>query len=59
MKRYVKEFAKDVEAGFKRGKDTPEKEARLERIRKTLKVCERGLISDYEAVRELVDMEWA
>lgn len=57
MKRYVKEFAKDVEAGFKRGKDTPEKEKRLEKIRNILFYCEKGMITGYEAVKALVNME--
>lgn len=57
MKRYVKELAKDVEAGIKRGKDTQEKEERLEEIKNILLYCEKGMITDYEAVRMLANME--
>lgn len=57
MKRYVKEFAKDVEARFKRGMDTPVKEERLEKIRNILFYCEKGMLTDHEAVKALANME--
>ncbi len=57
MKRYVKEFAKDMVSYYKRGKDSPQKEARLKKIRNILFYCEKGMITDREAIKSLANME--
>ena len=52
MKRYVKEFAADRIKSFEYANDDVKQKA-IERINKTVKLCERGYITDFEAVQQI------
>lgn len=57
MKRYVKEFAKDMyDTCYKRAKENPYLEAayNMQKIASILRHCEKGTISDFEAVKAIV-----
>ena len=53
MKRYVKEFAADRIKSFEYANaDIKQKE--IERINKAVRLCEKGQISELEAVKEII-----
>lgn len=57
MRRYVKEFGKDMyETYYKRAKENPHLEAtyNMQKITSILRHCEKGTISDFEAVKAIV-----
>ena len=53
MKRYVKEFAADRIKSLKYANDGIKQKA-IERINKAVNLCERGYISELEAVQQII-----
>lgn len=59
MKRFVKEFGKAMyDQYYKVGKENPNAEVlctyKCKRVFKVLNACEKGLMTDYEAVKQIV-----
>lgn len=53
MKRYVKEFAVDRIKSLEYA-NTDIKQKAIERINKAVNLCERGYISELEAIKEII-----
>ena len=53
MKRYVKEFAADRIKSFEYA-NADIKQKAIERINKVIDLCERGYITDFEAVQQII-----
>lgn len=53
MKRYVKEFASDRIKSLQYANEDVKQKA-LERINKVIHLCERGYITDFEAVKQII-----
>ena len=53
MKRYVKEFAADRIKSFEYA-NADIKQKAIERINKAVNLCERGYISELEAIKEII-----
>lgn len=53
MKRYVKEFASDRIKSFEYANEDTKQKA-IERINKAVNLCERGYITDFEAVQQII-----
>ena len=53
MKRYVKEFAADRIKSLQYANEDVKQKA-LERINKVIHLCERGMITDFEAVQQII-----
>ena len=53
MKRYVKEFAADRIKSFEYANEKKKKKA-IERINKAVNLCERGYITEFEAVQQII-----
>ena len=53
MKRYVKEFAADRIKSLEYA-NTDLKQKAIERINKVIDLCERGYITDFEAVQQII-----
>ena len=53
MKRYVKEFAADRIKSFEYA-NADIKQKAIERINKAVRLCERGYISELEAIKEII-----
>ena len=53
MKRYVKEFAADRIKSLKYANEGIKQKA-IERINKVIDLCERGFITDFEAVQQII-----
>ena len=53
MKRYVKEFAVDRIKSFEYA-NADIKQKAIERINKVIDLCERGYITDFEAVQQII-----
>ena len=54
MKRYVKEFAADRIKSLAYANEDVKQKA-LERINKVIYLCERGMITDFEAVQQIIE----
>ena len=53
MKRYVKELAADRIKSFEYA-NADIKQKAIERINKAVNLCERGFITDFEAVQQII-----
>ena len=53
MKRYVKEFAADRIKSLKYANEDIKQKA-VERINKVIDLCEKGYITDFEAVQQII-----
>ena len=53
MKRYVKEFAADRIKSFEYT-NADIKQKAVERINKVIDLCEKGYITDFEAVQQII-----
>ena len=53
MKRYVKEFAADRIKSLEYANEGIKQKA-IERINKAVNLCERGFITDFEAVQQII-----
>lgn len=53
MKRYVKEFAADRIKSLEYANEGIKQKA-IERINKVIDLCERGYITDFEAVQQII-----
>ena len=53
MKRYVKELAVDRIKSLKYANEDIKQKA-VERINKVIDLCERGFITDFEAVQQII-----
>lgn len=53
MKRYVKEFAADRIKSLEYANEGIKQKA-IERINKVIDICEKGFITDFEAVQQII-----
>ena len=53
MKRYVKEFAADRIKSLQYANEDVKQKA-IERINKVVNLCERGYITEFEAVQQII-----
>ena len=53
MQRYVKEFAMDIIKSLEYAREDIKQKA-IERINKVINLCERGYITSFEAVKQMI-----